>query len=657
MKSLYKLKSKAIKSGVLNLVLIPALLLLFVLLQFRSAAQELNTLADGTYYIKKPGTDSFLTVQPATNRSMIFKPLADIADRSAQRFIFEKDLSVGGRYKVVAENPLGNFNFWSEWGEFLWPDQTFTPADHASNVFKNSNNKYALRGGDPTTAGDFYGIRGWDQVLYRGAVHEINPASYPFELIPYSSTKVDQVITFAEPAAKNVGTSNFNPGATTSSALPITYTSSNPGVATIVGGNIHIVGPGSVLITATQPGDATYNPAVLSRYFTVNAPVKSLIAHYKFNNTLTDENGAYNCEPIGTPSYVTGKAGTAVYLNGTTDFIVLPEGIAKSLDSFTVATFVKADVVLNNDRIFDFGDNTSNWMFMTTNGGGNKLRYIIHKSTGSDESVETDIDPLLTGQWKHIALTFAGGTAKIYVDGELMVTTPATGAIATKPSDLGFTMQNMIGRSQWNDPKYTGAFDDFRIYNYALTAPEIAVLSSGVLPVLITNYTAGLLTNGTVALNWKSASEVNNSNYLIEHSTDGRIFNSIGSVSGKTLTSPFYKYIDKAPVAGVNFYRLNQVDKDGKTTQLGIRSVSVKPVNSYGLTIYSNPVTANAINFNLPSPDSESFNVSISDISGKVVYKNMLRKNGTGIYSIETNLVPGIYVLTANQLNARLIRL
>ena len=74
-------------------------------------------------------------------------------------------------------------------------------------------------------------------------------------------TKLNQTITFTSLASVKVGDADFSPGATSDSGLPITYTSSNTAVATIVSGNIHIVSAGVSKITASQAGNATYNAA------------------------------------------------------------------------------------------------------------------------------------------------------------------------------------------------------------------------------------------------------------------------------------------------------------------------------------------------------------------------------------------------------------
>ena len=74
-------------------------------------------------------------------------------------------------------------------------------------------------------------------------------------------SKQDQTINFNPLPFKKVGDADFNPGATASSGLEITYMSSNTNVATIINNTIHIVGLGVSTITASQAGNDSYNPA------------------------------------------------------------------------------------------------------------------------------------------------------------------------------------------------------------------------------------------------------------------------------------------------------------------------------------------------------------------------------------------------------------
>jgi hypothetical protein len=82
----------------------------------------------------------------------------------------------------------------------------------------------------------------------------------------------NQVITFNPLPVKTYGNADFVIGATsTNTTIPITYVSSNPAVATIVGSNIRITGAGTADITASQAGSTGYFPATdVTRTFTVN---------------------------------------------------------------------------------------------------------------------------------------------------------------------------------------------------------------------------------------------------------------------------------------------------------------------------------------------------------------------------------------------------
>jgi gliding motility-associated-like protein len=93
--------------------------------------------------------------------------------------------------------------------------------------------------------------------------------------------KVDQTITFGALPAKTYGDADFSGGATASSALTVTYSSNNSAVATIVSNMIHITGVGTAVITASQAGNNTYNPAPdIQQNLTVN----------KTNLTFTADN-------------------------------------------------------------------------------------------------------------------------------------------------------------------------------------------------------------------------------------------------------------------------------------------------------------------------------------------------------------------------------
>ena len=92
-------------------------------------------------------------------------------------------------------------------------------------------------------------------------------------------TGASQTITFASLTPVTLSTADYSPGASASSGLTVTYTSSNPCVATIVSGNIHIVGTGTTTITASQIGGGNYSAASsVNQTLTVMNPTSTLAA-------------------------------------------------------------------------------------------------------------------------------------------------------------------------------------------------------------------------------------------------------------------------------------------------------------------------------------------------------------------------------------------
>ena len=80
--------------------------------------------------------------------------------------------------------------------------------------------------------------------------------------IVYKGTPIAaQTITFNALPAHTYGDADFDPAATASSGLAVTYASSNTSVATIVSNKVHILSAGTTTITASQSGDINYSPA------------------------------------------------------------------------------------------------------------------------------------------------------------------------------------------------------------------------------------------------------------------------------------------------------------------------------------------------------------------------------------------------------------
>jgi hypothetical protein len=88
--------------------------------------------------------------------------------------------------------------------------------------------------------------------------------------------------------------------------------------------------------------------------------------------------------------------------------------------------------------------------------------------------------PLPGSQWLHVAVTLSGTNLTLYLNGGAVAT---AGGVFIPPFQVGHTTQNYIGRSQFGgDPTFNGMIDDFRIYNGALGAADIAALAGSTLP-------------------------------------------------------------------------------------------------------------------------------------------------------------------------------
>ncbi|RCW49657.1 LamG-like jellyroll fold domain-containing protein [Paenibacillus prosopidis] len=216
------------------------------------------------------------------------------------------------------------------------------------------------------------------------------------------------------------------------------------------------------------------------------------ISLYSFEGNADNAIGSTGGTVYGTPEYPAGKIGQAVDLNGQ-HHVMLPETHpVANYDEMTFATWVYWKGGNQWQRIFDFGNDTNQFMFLTPRSGNNTLRFAI-KNGGGEQIIQTS--QLASNQWVHVAVTLGGGTAKLYVNG---VEKAKAGNFTIKPSDFK-PNKNYIGKSQFNDPLLSGMIDEFRIYNYALSAEDIQA---------VYNNTAKWIDNSLLTLLLDEAAEV-----------------------------------------------------------------------------------------------------------------------------------------------------
>ncbi|MBC6605333.1 T9SS type A sorting domain-containing protein [Hymenobacter sp. BT188] len=164
-----------------------------------------------------------------------------------------------------------------------------------------------------------------------------------------------------------------------------------------------------------------------------------------------------------------------------------------------------------------------------------------------------------------------------------------------------------------------------------------------ILPVELVSFTANLQ-NNKVNLGWVTASEKNNKGFEIQRSQDATSFTTILFKNGKGSTNnkSTYVAVDEQPLSGVSYYRLKQIDNDGKISLSGI--VTITNTELAEVTMYPNP-THGVLNIRLPYTSKAEVQVTITDLSGRVVRTEKLAANGEVSMNSLNN---GTYLVTVN---------
>lgn len=152
---------------------------------------------------------------------------------------------------------------------------------------------------------------------------------------------------------------------------------------------------------------------------------------------------------------------------------------------------------------------------------------------------------------------------------------------------------------------------------------------------------------GKAQLEWQTATEFNNMKFIVEHATAADGFQPIGEVEGNGNTSNLssYVYDDASPARGINYYRLRQVDYDGKEALSIVKSVIIKEQNLH-LQSYPNP-SSNAFAIRLNAPSAGNVEVAIHQASGNriVAFEKEVTEGRQSIHLEAAYLKPGIYLV------------
>jgi len=136
----------------------------------------------------------------------------------------------------------------------------------------------------------------------------------------------------------------------------------------------------------------------------------------------------------------------------------------------------------------------------------------------------------------------------------------------------------------------------------------------------------------------------------VQRSATGSSFTALGLVAGNGTSSIVneYQFLDSMPFAGDNFYRLQQVDRNGNSTYSQIVLLAGTGGRNF-LTLYPNPA-AEVLNIVAPSDvSSGEIQINIYDGMGQLAQSGLYNNTGTGWPLNISLLKPGVYTVILYQ--------
>lgn len=319
-----------------------------------------------------------------------------------------------------------------------------------------------------------------------------------------------------------------------------------------------------VVLPSTPPSALEYSKDNGTTWQTSNTFSGLAAGSYNIKVRLLGSPGCittYTANPVVLVAAANCTPAKSLDFDGTNDHVALPANLTASLTNFTFEAWVYWDGSSDWHRIFDFGNNTTTYMFLSTNApsNSNKPRFAITTSSNGGEQFINSSVAAVIGQWQHYAVVLddAANTGVLYIDG---VQVGSNTAMTLTPATLGNLTNNYLGRSQWADPYFNGKMDDVRIWSIAKTSQQVQCEMDETLvgnePGLVAyyNFDQGFADGGNSGVDaLYDLSSNGNDGALTNFALDGAGSNwSAASGSGKVLD--FDGSNDYVNLSALNFY-------------------------------------------------------------------------------------------------------
>ena len=313
-------------------------------------------------------------------------------------------------------------------------------------------------------------------------------------------------------------------------------------------------------------------------------------------------------------------------------FPILERGVYGAHDAFKIAVILAVDASGNPttySNVVSVNSTNYNNTSSANPVADGTYNYFLFRRTGSS-SLKVN---------QHITDQGIGGVAFRFADFGIANGTKIYG-YSIMANDFNSTSgadvvnYNNSARYPTNTSESVGGLDILAVLGIAM--------QTMILPVEISSFTAAKKEN-RAGLEWTTVSEMNNRGFRIERSTDGKNWMEIGFAPSKapqeTNTEKInYSFNDNTPVKGINYYRLVQLDFDGKEKVTEVRTVSFGKDDSNSIKVFPNPVAGDLHIEGL----SSGMNIKLVDARGAVLSRFTARTSTTEVIATD-KLNKGVY--------------
>lgn len=265
---------------------------------------------------------------------------------------------------------------------------------------------------------------------------------------------------------------------------------------------------------------------------------------------------------------------------------------------------------------------------------GNYYYYLINGTGVVQGSAGTTIT---NTPFRVLELTFTGGTNGFVELVNLENDLPSSNGGLIRPQ---FYAQIDVGDITNYTTMYYGTAGATAQNNANVNLDDwVPTASSVLLPVHFSGYDVKCMDKGAL-LTWTTSSEQNSDRFDVQKSSNGVDWTTIGSVkaAGTSTTQKNYQFVDLN--GGAAFYRIMQVDKDGRSAYTTIKATNCK-VAQYDVILYPVPAR-DKLNVVIKSETSTSTGLQVIDMNGKVVYRASAQLNpGNNNIAINVSALPG----------------